>query len=111
MFTNITQDVDWAKSFIKVHNLTGRFAKNIKTVRAEIFPEIINYFDNLEVTLSNVPITNIINYDGASFTDDPGNQNFIFRLGVKCAEKIQHHSKGSVLCLLALPLENCFFLI
>ena len=54
------------------HNLTKRIADNVKAARAEVNPRVISdYFENLEVSLENVPDQNIFNCGETNLTDDP----------------------------------------
>lgn len=48
------------------------------SARAMVSTETINsYFNDLKVTLANVPPDNIINFDETNMTDDPGQQTVI----------------------------------
>ena len=64
------------------HNLTKRIADNVKAASTEINAKVLNnYFDCLKETLSDIPPSNIFNYDEANVKYDPGAQtvnSFIF---------------------------------
>lgn len=88
----------WLKGFLNRHKrlLSNRFSENIKRARAMVSAQTINaYFDNLEVTLANVPPENIINFDETNMCDDPGQQTIIVRRGAKHAERIIDATKSS----------------
>lgn len=97
-FVNNTPGQDWLSSFLKRNKstLASRWSQNIKRNRAKISHEIITtYFDNLEVTLDDVPPDNIINYDETNFTDDPESKKVVVRRGQKHVENVLDHSKTS----------------
>jgi hypothetical protein len=74
----------WLKGLLSRHKgmLSDRLSENIKKARAMVSAETINfYFDNLEVTLANMPPENIINFDETNMSDDPGQQTVIVRKG------------------------------
>ena len=79
---------DWVSSFLGRHTqLSLRMCQNIKCARAEVKPETIQqYFDNLEKSLKDVPVENILNYDETNLSDDPGVKKCVFRRGVKYPE-------------------------
>ena len=88
---------DWVSSFLLRHKnqLTLRQAQNIKSARAEkTADEISIFFDNLTQSLSNVPPSNIINYDETNLSDDPGRVKVVFKRGVKYPERIINHTKS-----------------
>ncbi len=68
---------EWACAFFKSQpELSVRFSENIKRVCANVSSKSINqYFDELEISLQNVPLSNIVNYDETCFVDDLGKQH------------------------------------
>lgn len=99
IFKNNLPGKDWVDSFLKRHTdrLTVRLSENIKRARAETNDKVINeYFDNLSITLENVPAENVINYDETNFVDDPGRPRVIVRRQTKHPERIVDSSKSAV---------------
>lgn len=94
---------EWGRAFMKRHpELSRRFAENIKRSRATVTPtEITKYFEELKVSLEGVEPENIVNYDETAFVDDPGRQQFVFRLGQRRAENVMDHSKTSTTVMFA----------
>ncbi|ESO81971.1 hypothetical protein LOTGIDRAFT_176987, partial [Lottia gigantea] len=83
-FPNNIPGCDWVASFISRHkaDIRLRSAANIKRSRAEKTKcEMTNYFDNLKLSLKDIPNTCIINYDETNLGDDPGKKKFIFKRG------------------------------
>jgi len=64
---------DWTTSFIKRHKtLSSKLADNIKRSRAQISrDDLAKYFEELKITMSDVPPENVVNYDETAFVDDP----------------------------------------
>lgn len=59
-------------------DLSERFGKNIKTVRAYVTNYMINgYFDNISKSIENVSSSSIVNYDETNYTDEPKKQKII----------------------------------
>ena len=57
---------------------------------------INNFFDNVTETLTDVPPSNIMNYDETNLADDPGRAKVIVKKGSKHPERIMNSSKSSV---------------
>lgn len=54
-------------------NVKERLATNINRSRAHLKPEEMQkYFDELSITLKDVPPSNIFNYDETNVSDDTG---------------------------------------
>lgn len=71
---------DFIKCFLNRHKneIASRLSQNIKRSRAAVSLEIIEaYFNELEVSLQEIPLCNIINYDETNLVDDPGRKSFI----------------------------------
>lgn len=88
---------EWYNLFIKRHSslLKPRLAENIRS-KAAVSRTVINaYFDNLAVTLENIPPQNIVNYDDTNFIDDPGRTKVLIRKNAKQADSIMDSSKSS----------------
>ena len=93
----------WVSSILKGDSthLSLRQAQNIKAARAEnIADEINKYFDNLAVSMANVPPECIIIYDEKNLSDDPGKAKLVFKSGTKYLERILNNSKSctSIVC-------------
>lgn len=97
-FKNNIPGPDWVKSFLKRHHtLTMRTSSNIKKVRAALDSDQVNkYFDNLELTLTDVDPSNIWNYDETNLRDDPGSPKVICKRGKKYVERIMDSSKSCI---------------
>ena len=96
-FKNNLPGPDWIKSFIVCNNLTARIADSIKLARAEIDRNsVCSYFDELSITLQDIPNTNIFNYDEANVSDNPGSKAVVCKSGLKRVERKMQHSKGAI---------------
>jgi hypothetical protein len=64
---------DWITGFLKRHKkISMKFAENIKRSRAEVSRESLSdYFKELEESLKDVDVRNLVNYDETCFVDDP----------------------------------------
>lgn len=103
-FKNNMPGPDYVKSFIKRHcdKITSRLCQNIKRSRAAVSPEIIEqYFNELEKSLQDIPLSNIINYDETNLTDDPGRKKVLVRRSTKYPERVMNHTKGSTSLMMA----------
>ena len=93
---------EWVVSFLSCHKeqlLRPCIRESIKRARAGVTPEVINsFFDNVTVTdtLTDVPLSNIMNYDETNLTDDPGRKRVIVIKGYKHPERVMNSSKSSV---------------
>ncbi|CAK1584773.1 unnamed protein product [Parnassius mnemosyne] len=90
---------DWVTSFLDRHagELSVRSTQNIKTARAQkSAKDFLEYFQNLEETIRDVPPSNILNLDETNLNDDPGSSKCIFRRGVKYPERVLNSSKGAI---------------
>lgn len=87
----------WVYRFLRDHQeLSCRMSQNIKIVRAAINPAIIKeYMDHLNISLVDVPPSNIFNYDETNVADDPGKQLAICKRGMKYFESIRNTSKAA----------------
>lgn len=82
--------------------LSSRFGENIKRVRAAGGPDaIISYYDNLEESVADVPLENIVNYDETSFSDDRGKVKILVKRGNKHSENVLDSSKTSASVIMA----------
>lgn len=98
-FKNNIPGRDWVYSLIKRHkaSLTQRLGANIKRARASVSPEVISqYFDNLKISIDNVPPSNLFNYDETNMADDPGKKKWLYRRGKKYPENVVNHSKSAI---------------
>lgn len=108
-FNNNMPGPDFVSSFMKRHKdaISQRLSQNIKRNRAAVSPEIIKkYFEELEISLSGVPMCNIINYDETNLSDDPGRKKIITKKGVKYPERVMNHSKSAVSIMIACTAEG-----
>ena len=102
-FKNNLPSNEWVSSFLKRNKdaLSTRQCQNIKKVRAKVSASsATQFFQNLATTLKNedgtqVPPTNIFNYDETNLSDDPGTKKCIFRRGVKYPERVRDSTKTS----------------
>ena len=62
---------------------------------------INNYFQELDKSLAGVFPENIINYDEANLSDDPGRCRLIFKWGARYPERIINGTKASTSLMLA----------
>lgn len=95
---------DWADLFLIRHKekLSIRLCQNIKRARARVSKEILNnYFDNLAISLADIPPSNIVNYDETNLTDDPGRRKVITKRGCKYLERVMNYSKASTSVMFA----------
>lgn len=103
-FKNNLPGRDFVFNFLERHKsiISERLCQNIKRARAATSPTIINkYFSELEKSLENVPLGNIINYDETNLSDDPGRHKVITRRGCKYPERVLNHSKASISLMMA----------
>lgn len=99
----------WVRNFLQRYKdqLTLRSTQNITKARAEkTLEEFEEYFLNLEISLRDIPPSNIMNYDETNVSDDPGSTKSIFRRGIKYPERIINHSKGCISLMFAATAEG-----
>lgn len=90
--------IDWVDGLLNRNKteVCKRVAANIKWARATVIIESLQkYFDNLKLTIENVPPQNIFNYDETNFADDPGKKFKLYRMGVKYPEQICNFTKSA----------------
>ena len=90
---------EWVRSFKRRTNCKTTAASNIKPSRAAVTANDVNsFFDHLENAIgdSNIPPSNIFNYDETNFKDEPGKQWVIVRRGRRRTEKVIENSKSQV---------------
>lgn len=95
---------DWCRGFLHRNRsiLRQRLCQNISPKRAELSTDTMDaYFENLQQELSDVPPSNIINFDETNLTDDPRSVKCIFRRGVKYPERIMNSTKSSTSIMFA----------
>lgn len=98
-FKNNLPSADWAYSFIKRHSkdLTIRLCQNIKSKKAAVSVNTVKaFFDNLSVSLKDVPPSHIFNYDETNLVDNAGVKKCIFKRGTKYPERIQDSNKSCI---------------
>lgn len=103
-FKNNLPGPDFVDSFLKRHknDISKRICQNIKRSRAKVSPETIKeYHCELEKSIADVPLSDIINYDETNLTDDPGRKQVIVKRGCKYPERVMNHTKGSVSLMMA----------
>lgn len=101
---------NWVVHFRNRHpQLTNRLSENIKRNRAEVSHETISaYFENLELSLRDVPPEALINYDESNLTDDPGRSKVLVKRGVKHPERCLDSSKMSISIMFACSASGVF---
>ena len=99
---------DWVHGFLRRHDsLSERLAQNVRRSRAAVSQEVIlEYFRNLETSLTGVPPQNIVNYDETGFVADPGRRRAIFRRGARKTDKVIDHSKAHTSVMFAISAEG-----
>ncbi|KAJ4435868.1 hypothetical protein ANN_18488 [Periplaneta americana] len=83
-FKNNLPGDDWYRSFLQRHNgvLSLRLSENIKRSRAQVSKEVlVDYFNNLAISLQDVPPELIVNFDKTNLVDDPGRSKVLVRKG------------------------------
>lgn len=98
MFTENLPGSDWVHSFLRRHkqDLSVRLAEKMKRCRTELNEELINsYFNEPEMTLADVPPTNLLNYDETNMCHDPGQERVLVRKATKHAKRTIDSSKIS----------------
>ena len=103
LFKNNLPGPDWLESYLKRHSdmLRMRLCQNISRKRAGVSKTaVIEYFNNLQVTLEDIPPQNIINYDETNLSDDPGRKKVVVKRGTN-PERIMNSSKSSTSLMLA----------
>lgn len=103
--------VDWAQGFLKRQSniLKARHCQNISRKRAAVSEQTVkDYFEQLAVTLQDVPPQNILNYDETNLTDDPKTKLMLFRKGIKHAERIMNTTKSSTSIMFAVSATGTF---
>lgn len=79
-----------------------RMSQNIKRNRAANSNDLIqNYFNELNNSIKDVQICNILNYDETSLADDPGRKKILTKRGTKYPERVMNHSKSAVSIMMA----------
>jgi hypothetical protein len=91
---------DWGKSFLKRHpDLSTRVCSNIKRELAAIDSNTVeSYFENLEISIADVPPQNLWNYE--TNLTDPGNNKVVCSRGSKYVERVMNSSKTSTSLML-----------
>ncbi|CAG4982679.1 unnamed protein product [Parnassius apollo] len=103
-FKNNFPGPDFIQCFLNRHKdkISQRICQNIKRSRAAVSAEIITkYFEELQISLADVPAANIVNYDETNLADDPGRRKIITKRGTKYRERVMNHTKASVSLMIA----------
>ena len=103
-FKNNVPGPDWLELYVKRHSdiIHMRLCQNITRKRAAVSKTvIISYFNNLQETLEDIPLQNIINYDEINFSDDPGRKKVAVKRSTKYPERIMNSSKSSTSIMFA----------
>ena len=90
---------DWVASFLKRYRgeMSLKKCPNLKATKAHITADIIHsFFDNLNESLSDVPPSNIFNFDETGLCDDPARKHCIFKRGTKYPERLVTSSKANI---------------
>lgn len=94
----------WINNFLVRHKdlLTERAVQNIKRVRAATTSANFEfYFENLKMSLKDIPPKNILNYDETNLSDNPGSTKCIFKRKVKYPERVMNSTKGNISIMFA----------
>ncbi|KAJ8943489.1 hypothetical protein NQ314_009719 [Rhamnusium bicolor] len=94
---------DWMYSLFERHKgeIIQRLAANIKRTRAEVSRgTIIQYFNNLRTTLTDVDPNNIYNYDETNLQDDPERKIMLFKRGTKYPTHVCNFTKSATSLLM-----------
>ncbi|XP_063237501.1 uncharacterized protein LOC134539411 [Bacillus rossius redtenbacheri] len=97
-FKNNLPGKKWIKCFLarQCVQLKYRMCTNIKRSRAAVTPEAIQtYFEELSVSLADVPAEAILNYDETSMQDNPGQAKVVVRRKCKHPERIIDFTKST----------------
>lgn len=103
-FNNNLPGVDYVEGFLKRYKkeISARISQNIKRSSAAVSPQIIeDYFRELQNSLEDVPLSNIVNYDEFNLADDPGKKKVLTKRGVKYPERVMNHTKSSTSLMMA----------
>ncbi len=86
---------DWLEGFLKRHPvLKVRRTENITKSQAAVdIPMIKKYFDELKISIVNVPASNIYNFDESAFSDDPGSKKLLFRRGMLSSDDLNGYQR------------------
>ncbi|XP_047137741.1 uncharacterized protein LOC124814272 isoform X1 [Hydra vulgaris] len=89
---------DLVNSFLQRHpQRTSKFVPNLKKSLAIVNEGILkDYIQQLSITVQNVPLSNIYNYDETNLTDDPGSKKCLVKRGNKYPANIRNTSKTSI---------------
>lgn len=97
VFNNNYPGPDFLDSFIKRNKLSTRMASNIKRSRASVDrDDILQFFDNIDLTIREVKSVNFYNYDETNVTDDPGSRKVVVPRNTKRVERVQEHSRATI---------------
>lgn len=86
---------EFCNRFIKRHKseLAVRLCQNNKRAKAGVSPDAINdYFNNLEESLQNIPLTLQIIY----LSNDPDRSKIIAKRGCKYPKRVMHQTKSAM---------------
>lgn len=100
----------WAKGFLarQCNELKKRMCTNIKRARAAITPEAIEaYFEELNISLKDVPPEAIINFDETSMQDNPGQTKVIVKRKCKHPERVMDFSKSNFSVMFSGTASGC----
>lgn len=98
-FNNNLPSTDWARNFLNRHTdkLRQRLCQNIKRSRARVGKDhVMEFLQNLKETLTDLPPSNVFNYDETNLSDDPGRKKCIFKRGVKYPERVKDSTKTAI---------------
>ncbi|CAH1959591.1 unnamed protein product [Acanthoscelides obtectus] len=98
VFRNNLPGNDWVYSMLQRYSndIVKKVAANIKRSRASVTRQTIqDYFNNLRLTLDNIPPSNVFNYDETNIQDDPGKKKLLFKRGTKYPERVCNFTKSA----------------
>ena len=94
-------------------NLLFVNAKNIKACRAKLSAEDVSeYFERMKETLtkpdgSEIPPSNLFNFDETNLSDNPGTKKCLFKRGVKYPERVKDSTKASISMMFCGSADGC----
>ncbi|CAK1581790.1 unnamed protein product [Parnassius mnemosyne] len=87
-------------AFIKYINLCAGWGYPLETydlrLNCGLFRHYKEYFAQLRISLNDIPIDNIVNYDETNLADDPDRKQIITKRGTKYPERVMNHTKAAV---------------
>ena len=114
-FVNNFPSYEWAKTFSDRHKEKPslRQCQNIKASRTKLSAEDVSeYFERMKETLtkpdrSEIPPSNLFNFDETNLSDNPGTKKCLFKRGVKYPERVKDSTKASISMMFCGSANGC----